>query len=166
MEDTGETLKDIMDRMGRRIQERAREEAEAQEEAPPENKPQYRDPPAKDEQPDFFVPMLAEVATRDDMNLLDVSPYSLSKNVRTGEAAVIKYKLKDAEITIQGGALSGLATVFDYDIVLHMISHLNEEAEKWRKGEADKPPRYYRPSTYDILRFCRRGLGTRQYEEL
>ncbi len=169
MEDAGESLQDIMDRLGRRIQERTREEAEAQEEAPSENTPQYRDPPAKDGQPDFFVPMLTEVSPKDDMNLLDVSPYGLSKTARTGEKAFIQYKLKDAEITIEGGVKTGMATIFDYDVVLHMISHLSVEAEKWRKDGArdeDKPPRQYRVSTYDILKFCCRGIGTRQYKEI
>ncbi len=168
MEGAGETLKDIMDRIGQKIM-RDNPQGNIVSEADEDQSP-YRDPPAKDEQPDFFVPMLAEVSPKDDISLLDVSPYGLSKKVRKGEKkGIIEYKLKDAEITITSDVKFGLATIFDYDIVLYMISYLSAEAEKWRKAGAkdkDKPKRKCRVDTYDILKFCRRGDGARQYQEI
>ena len=93
-----------------------------------------------------------------DVNLMDVAPFSLSKRARKN---VIKYELKDSLITIEGGAESGLATVFDYDIFLNMVSYLAEEVQKFRRDEAkglrpSLPPKVYRPNASHILKFCRR----------
>lgn len=127
-----------------------------------------RAPPADDAQMMFFVPAIYDAPIKDDVNLMDVAPFSLSKNARTG---VIRYELKDSLITIEGGAESGLATVFDYDIFLNMVSFLAEEVRRYRQGEAKGlrptlPPKIYRPSASHILKFCRRSDGGKSYEDL
>ena len=83
-----------------------------------------RTPPLDDAQLDFFVPVLNDIPVKDDIILLDVAPYSLSKNPRRG---TIEYQLNDATITVDGTSQHGLANVFDYDITIHMISSLNAE---------------------------------------
>lgn len=136
--------------------------------APPDAITLYREPPPDDAQLMFFVPTVHDAPVKDDINLMDVAPFSLSKTVRHG---VIRYELKDALITIEGGAESGLVTAYDYDIFIHMVSHLAAQmrdvrhAEK-RGGRPSLPPRTYRPSVSEILRFCRREQGGRQYEQL
>ncbi|MCZ8259321.1 MAG: replication initiator protein A, partial [Beijerinckiaceae bacterium] len=127
-----------------------------------------RAPPADDAQMMFFVPTLYDAPIKDDINLMDVAPFSLSKSKRTG---VIQYELKDSLITIEGGAESGLATVFDYDIFLNMVSYLAEEVRQFRAQESkglrpSLPPKTYRPNASHILKFCRRSDGGKSYEDL
>lgn len=127
-----------------------------------------RTPPQDDAQLMFFVPTIYDAPLKDDVNLMDVAPFSLSKRANKG---VIKYELKDCLITIEGGAESGLATVFDYDIFLNMVSYLAEEVQQFRRDEAkglrpSLPPKVYRPSAAHILKFCRRSDGGKSYEDL
>ena len=127
-----------------------------------------RAPPENDAQLMFFVPAIYDAPIKDDVNLMDVAPFSLAKNRRTG---VIKYELKDSLITIEGGAESGLATVFDYDIFLNMVSYLAEEVRRYRQEEArglrpSLPARSYRPNSSHILKFCRRSDGGKAYDDL
>ncbi|PZP39359.1 MAG: replication protein [Pseudomonas fluorescens] len=127
-----------------------------------------RAPPPDDAQFMFFVPTVYDAPLKDDVNLMDVAPFSLSKRANRG---VIKYELKDSLITIEGGAESGLATVFDYDIFLNMVSYLAEEVQQYRRDEAKGlrptvPPKVYRPSASHILKFCRRSNGGKAYEDL
>jgi plasmid replication initiation protein len=131
-------------------------------------KPVLRSPPTDDDQFMFFVPAIYDAPIKDDLNLMDVAPFSLSKNARTG---VIRYELKDCIITISCNSAVGMATAFDYDIFLNMVSYLAEEVRRYRIAEQkglrpDLPPKVYRPSAAHILKFCRRSDGGRQYIEL
>lgn len=135
-----------------------------------ETRPQrvLRNPPQDDAQLMFFVPTVYDAPLKDDVNLMDVAPFSLSKKARRN---VIKYELKDSLITIEGGAESGIATVFDYDIFLNMVSYLAEEVQKFRRNEEkglrpSLPPKTYRPNASHILKFCRRSDGGKSYEDL
>lgn len=124
-----------------------------------------RNPPPGDEQFSFFVPAIYDAPIKDDVNLMDVAPFVLSTRARAG---VIQYELKDCLITVEGGAQSGIATIFDYDIFLNMVSHLAEEVRNYRvdleKGlRPTLPPKVYRPSTSQILKFCRRSAGGKAY---
>lgn len=127
-----------------------------------------RAPPEDDAQLMFFVPAIYDAPVKDDVNLMDVAPFSLSKKSRAG---VIRYELKDCLIVIEGGAESGLATVFDYDIFLNMVSYLAEEVRRFRQedGKGQRPTlpaKVYRPSAAHILKFCRRSDGGKSYEDL
>lgn len=127
-----------------------------------------RPAPADDAQLMFFVPSVHDAPIKDDFNLMDIAPFSLSKS---GGSGVIRYELKDSIITIEGGAEVGLATAYDYDIVINMISHLAEATRRYRVDEQkglkpNLPPHVYRPAAAEILKFCRRELGGKQYEDL
>ncbi len=127
-----------------------------------------REAPEDDSQLSFFVPSIYDAPLKDDVNLMDVAPFSLGKAKRGGE---IRYELKDCIITIDGSASAGLATVFDYDIFLHMVTSLAEEARRYRLNQdkglrTDAPARVYRPSSSHILKFCRRSSGGKQYKDL
>jgi plasmid replication initiation protein len=130
--------------------------------------PLLREAPAGDSQLSLFVPMIYDAPLKDDVNLMDVAPFSISRSRKnTG----IRYELKDCIITVDGSAEHGLATVFDYDIFLHMMSYLAEEARRYRIDESkglrpDLPSRVYRPSASHILKFCRRNSGGKQYKNL
>jgi plasmid replication initiation protein len=127
-----------------------------------------REPPADDAQLMFFVPSVHDAPIKDDFNLMDIAPFALSKTAGEG---VIRYELKDSIITVEGGADVGLATAYDYDIVINMISHLAEATRRYRIEESkglrpSLPARVYRPAAAEILKFCRRELGGKQYEDL
>ena len=130
--------------------------------------PILREAPADDEQLSFFVPTLYDAPVKDDVNLMDLAPFSLSKNKRSTQ---IRYELTDSIIIVDGSGEYGLATVFDYDIFLHMVSYLAEEYRRYKIEEGrgrrpDLPSPVYRPSTAHILKFCRRSVGGRQYKEI
>jgi hypothetical protein len=78
-----------------------------------------RPPPLDDAQLSFFVPSIHDAPIKDDFNLMDIAPFALSKTAGEG---VIRYELKDSIITVEGGAQVGLATAYDYDIVISMIA--------------------------------------------
>ena len=123
-----------------------------------------RKPPAADCQPDFFVPTLYDVGARDSRSIMDVAVFRLSKrDKRAGE--VIHYELTDGYVEVKAGP-DGMASVWDYDLVLMMVSHMTEAMNRYREGKGEKPGRDYRPHISDILKFCRRGDGGRQAEEV
>src|ERR1700722_15166191 len=110
--------------------------------------PLLREAPDDDSQLSLFVPTIYDAPLKDDVNLMDIAPFSISKNRRS---TMIRYELKDSIITVDGSAEHGLATVFDYDIFLHMMSYLAEETRRYRIDESkglrpSLPPRVYRPS--------------------
>lgn len=140
--------------------ERERKEAAAAK-APPSS---VRKPPVGDAQMDFLVPGLYELGGRDNRSLMDVAVYRLSKTKkRAGE--IIRYELPDGYIEVKAGP-DGMASVWDYDIVVMMTSHLTEATNRYRDGRGDKPGRTFKPHVSDILKFARRGDGSRQVEEV
>lgn len=123
-----------------------------------------RKPPRGDEQSDFFVPSLYDVGTRDNRSMMDVALFRLSKrDKRAGE--VIRYDLRDGFVEVTAGPY-GMASIWDYDIVLMLVSHLTEAMNRYREGKGEKPGRVFRPHVSDILKFCRKGGGGRQFEEV
>ncbi|MCQ0990545.1 replication initiator protein A [Jiella marina] len=137
-------------------------------EAPTQPRSVTRSAPLDDDQLMFFVPAVHDAPVKDDLNLMDIAPFSLSKTARGG---VLRYELKDCIVTIEGGADVGLATAYDYDIFINMVSHLAAEVRDYRiaqkKGlRPDLPARIYRPRAAELLKFCRRTLGGKQYLDL
>lgn len=123
-----------------------------------------RKPPKGDEQPDFFVPGLYDMGSRDNRSVMDVAVFRLSKREkRAGE--VIRYDLPDGYVEVKAGP-DGMASVWDYDIVLMMVSHLTEAMNRYKEAKGEKPGRTFRPHVSDILKFARRGDGSRQIEEV
>jgi len=123
-----------------------------------------RTPPPGDSQPDFFVPTLYDVGTRDSRSIMDVAVFRLSKrDKRAGE--LIRYELPDGYVEVSAGPY-GMASIWDYDLVLMMVSHMTEAMNLYREGKGEKPTRIYRPHVKSILKFCRRGDGGRQADEI
>jgi plasmid replication initiation protein len=162
-------------RLGRAI-------AEHGEPAAPEDRPadirvksSLRPAPKGDTQSDFFVPTLYDVATKDSRSIMDVAVFRLSKkDKRIGET--IRYELTDGFVEVMGGPsrlhkttgreIGGMASVWDFDIVLMAISHLTEAMNRYRAGQGEKPGRVFRPNASEILKFCRRSDGGRQHEDI
>ena len=123
-----------------------------------------RKPPEGDAQPDFFVPALYDVGGRDSRHIMDVAVFRLGKkDKRAGE--LIRYELSDGFVEVTAGPY-GMASVWDYDIVLMMVSHLTEAMNRYRDGKGEKPGRTFKPHVSDILKFARRGDGSRQVDEV
>lgn len=145
-------------------EEEARADRERGSVKSPFPSPSIRKPPVGDEQPDFFVPTLYDVGTKDSRSIMDVAVFRLSKkDRRAGE--VIHYALPDGHVTVSAGA-AGMASVWDYDLVLMAVSHLTESMNRYREGRGEKPGRVLRPHVADVLKFCRRADGGKQKDDL
>jgi hypothetical protein len=95
---------------------------------------------------------------------MDVAVFRLSKkDRRAGE--VIHYTLPDGHVTVKAGP-AGMASVWDYDLVLMAVSHLTEAMNRYREGKGEKPGRVFRPHVADVLKFCRRADGGKQADDL
>ena len=127
-------------------------------------KASVRKPPKGDEQPDFFVPSLYDIATKDSRDIMDVAVFRLSKKDKRANET-IRYERPDGYVEVVSGE-AGMASVWDYDIVLMAISHLTESMNLYKHGRGEKPSRFFRPDVSAILKFCRRSDGGRQYEEI
>ncbi len=128
----------------------------------------YRKPPKADKQLDIFEPTLTDVSTKDDISLMDIAVFGLGKKPRYEP---IEYNLKDAHITVQGGSNCGMATIFDYDIFLYMVSYLTHEMNQIREeiekgSDSYLPPRKIKPSVAELLKYCRRDHGGKNYKQL
>ncbi len=123
-----------------------------------------RKPPEGDAQSDFFVPLLYDVATKDSRSIMDVAVFRLSKKDKRANET-IRYERADGYVEVVSGE-AGMASVWDYDIVLMAISHLTDAMNLYRQGRGEKPSRIFRPHVSEILKFCRRSDGGRQYEEI
>jgi plasmid replication initiation protein len=123
-----------------------------------------RSAPPDDAQSDFFVPRLYDVNGKDSRSIMDVAVFRLSKkDHRPG--AKMRIELPDGYVEVTSGP-EGMASVWDYDIVLMAISHLTEAMNRFRAGQGEKPGRIFRPSLVEMTKFCRRGIGGNQYQSI
>lgn len=154
----GETWQQVKDRL-------SAEEKPAQDKAPKAASASIRKPPKGDEQPDFFVPALYDVGSRDSRSIMDVAVFRLSKKDRRA-SEVIRYELPGGEYVQVSAGAAGMASVWDYDLVIMAMSHLTEAMNRYREGKGEKPGRVYRPHVADVLKFCRRSDGGKQKDDL
>jgi len=115
-------------------------------------------------QPDFFIPMLYDVGARDSRGVMDVAVFRLSKNESRANS-VIRYELPDGHVQVSSGVY-GMASVWDYDIVLMAVSHLTEAMNQYRAGKGDKPGQVFRPHIGDVLTFCEKNVGGNQKDSV
>ena len=125
-------------------------------------------PPVDDAQIEFFQPVIHDVPLKDEWDMMDVAAFSLSKSTRE---TTIRYQLNGCVITVAGGADVGIANAYDYDVFLHMVTCLADEMRRYKQEERkglmpSLPPPVFRTSAAQILKFCRRANGGKQYEEL
>jgi plasmid replication initiation protein len=116
-----------------------------------------RKPPKDDRQMDCFVASLHDIASKDERSIMDVAVFRLSKKEDRSEG-MIRYELADGIITVSAGRF-GMASVWDYDLVLMGVSYLTEAMNRYRKGQGEIPSRVFKPHIADVLKFCRRSDG-------
>ena len=126
--------------------------------------PSIRKPPKAEERPDFLASTLYDVGTKDSRSIMDVAVFRLSKRDKR-PGGIIRYEMADGFVQVSAGP-AGMASVWDYDIVLMAVSHLTAAVDRWRAGKGDKPSRVFRPPIAEILKFCRRGDGGKQHDDL
>ena len=172
MKKASAAFEDALERLKARSQQAASKAGPGEQPdapSPPEGqakarKSNVRKPPSGDGQQDFFVPTLYDVSTKDSRNIMDVAIFRLSKrHKRAGE--IIRYNLPNGHVTVTGGP-HGMASVWDYDLVLMAVSHLTESMNRYREGKGEKPGRGFRPHIADVFKFCRRHYGGKQKDEL
>lgn len=127
---------------------------------PPQAKPDRRKKSIAAVQGDFFTPVLYDVGARDSRGVMDVAVFRLSKKNKRANS-VIRYELPDGYVEVSSGP-HGMASVWDYDIVLMAVSHLTEAMNRYRDGKGDKPSQVFRPHIGDVLKFCRKDNGGNQ----
>lgn len=173
---------DALERLSNRIVERRSEEKKSRiekaneetskririlqlaERHTPQKNGTYRASPPDGHQPDFFVSSVCDIPLKDDISLMDIAPFRLAKRYQR-QAETMIFNVKGAEIEVRSDT-KGMATIYDYDIVLMMISELTEQAQLWRDGKRPLPERKFAPSAYEIMKFCQRSTNGREYQAL
>jgi len=136
----------------------------AEKNKPSEPVASLRRKPKGDQQAGFFVPTRYDIGTRDSRRVMDVALFRLSKkNLRANSR--ITYDLPDGYVTVTSGAY-GMASVWDYDLVLMAVSHLNEAMNRFREGKGEKPGPSFRPHVGEVLKFCQRENGGKQKDSI
>lgn len=127
------------------------------------SKPAFRKPKQM-VQHDFFTPLLWDVGARDSRGVMDVAVFRLSKNEARANT-VIRYDLPDGYVQVSSGVY-GMASVWDYDIVLMAVSHLTEAMNQFRDGRGEKPGQVFRPHISEVLKFCEKNMGGNQKDNV
>jgi plasmid replication initiation protein len=117
-----------------------------------------RKPPPNERQLELFSAVFTDISTRDAQDTMEVPFLSLSKKPRL---TPILYKSDTAEITVTGGAPYGIATIWDWDLMMWLLSQIRESLD--RGEEASRKIRFY---PHAFLKAARRGLGGLQYQRL
>ena len=133
-----------------------------------------------DGQPDFFIPELAEVAIKDEVHLMEMTPFTLNKSNETRSELVYKTP-QGLTLRVKAGADRNLPSVEDYDLVLMMQSWLADMANQYRASvehyEAEKkagknvappalPSRSFDVSISEVVKFKRMKWGGHRSEDV
>lgn len=111
---------------------------------------------AKDDA-DLFIDSLVDAPLKDDRALMEFPFFSIQKQPRMEP---LVYEDGRTQIRIEPGP-KGLATIWDKDVLLYIISLINERIE--RNMPVEKTVRF---AAHDLLRVTGRGTGKRSYELL
>lgn len=117
-----------------------------------------RKPPTNDKQLALFSAMLADVATRDARETMEVPFLSLTKAPRFEP---IVFKRGDVQVTVTGGKPYGIANIWDWDLILWLLSQVRQAIDFGKP--VSRRIRFHRS---DFLKDARRGTGGEQYRRL
>lgn len=108
-------------------------------------------------QVDFFVGSIIDAGIKDDYDLMSYPFFALTKQPRTEP---IVYDEGNIRIVVNPGN-KGMATIWDKDILLYLVTVLNERIERGLPVE-----RTIKFMAYDLLRWTGRSTGKSDYELL
>jgi len=118
---------------------------------------------------DFFKASVVDVSYKDDTSLMDISPFGIGKKPRIEP---IEYDLRDARIKVTANAEYGMATIYDYDIVIYIASNLNAQMNELKRkvaaGEKNPqlPPRRMRVYSSEMFDHLKIDHGGKQHSNL
>jgi plasmid replication initiation protein len=113
-----------------------------------------------DGQLDFFVAYGGDVPLRDDREAMSLPLVSLGKKKRV---TPIEWHSPDgtAWVQVSCSSVTGMATIYDLDVILWAVSQLNDAIER---GQLTSPTLSFHP--YDCLKGIRRTTSGTDYERL
>jgi plasmid replication initiation protein len=114
--------------------------------------------PPNEAQLELFSAIFTDISTRDSQETMEVPFLSLSKKPRF---TPILYKSEANEITVTGGAPYGIATIWDWDLIMYLLSQVREAID--RGANASRKIRFH---PHAFLKAARRAPGGVQYERL
>ena len=117
-----------------------------------------RHPPKGEEQLDRFVAVFADIPIRDQRDMMERPFFSLAKNPRLKP---IEYQVGDVWVRVTANADSGMATIWDADVLIWASTQLTEARD--RGIETSPVLRFY---PYELLKAIRRGTSGQDYHDL
>ncbi|MGX7742315.1 replication initiator protein A [Rhodopseudomonas parapalustris] len=126
-----------------------------------------------DAQRDFFIPELSELALKDDVHLMEMTPFTLDRR-KEDRRELVYTTPQGVTIRVRTVGDPGLPTIDDYDLVLMMQTWLADLANQYRgqleRYEAEKkagrspitpkaPPRMFDVSISEVVKFKRQKWG-------
>lgn len=114
-----------------------------------------RKPPLQDL---LFSAVFTDVMTRDIQDVMEVPFLSLSKKPRV---APIVYIGNEIKITVTGGAPYGIANIWDWDLIMWLLSQVREAIDQGQ--DVSRQVRFHR---HAFLKSVRREAGGVQYHRL
>ena len=113
---------------------------------------------------DGFTSHPYDIPIKDGVGLMDIAVFRLAKSqARAGET--LTYHFAGSIIQVKAGP-DGMASIYDYDIVMMMISHLNEAVKRFRQGNAKLPSNRLKTTSASIFAFCGHRAGGATYKAL
>lgn len=117
-----------------------------------------RKAPKDERQLDLFSAVFTDISTRDTQDTMELPFLSLSKRPRL---TPISYSSETSEVTVSGGAPYGIATIWDWDLIMWLLSQVREALDKG--CDVSRKIRF-RPHAF--LTAARRGTSGSQYGRL
>ena len=120
---------------------------------------------AKARQLDLFVAPLSAPSLRDQRETMERPFFALSK----ARFTPIEYRSPkgDVEVKVSPNVKHGMATIWDFDILIWAASQINDQAQRARLDKTAPPASatlFFQPA--DLLRAVGRGTGGKDREEL
>jgi len=117
-----------------------------------------RKPPPDDDQLELFSAIFRDISAKETQGTMEVPFLSLSKSPRFKP---IEYKNGDIEITVSGGEPDGIANIFDWDLIIWLLSQIRNG-----KDRGEQVSRKVRFSRWAYLKDARRHTGGDEYRRL
>ncbi|MBI1684274.1 replication initiator protein A [Caulobacter hibisci] len=118
-------------------------------------------PKDRNNQFDLFIPLMRDIALKDQRETMERPFFSLQKRKRLKP---IEYRSADGEVSVKVEAVPayGMATIWDADILIWAASALNKLKAEGR----NELPRALKVTAYDLLRSIQRDTGGKGYADL